>query len=121
METLSPVTYRLALPPTWHLHNAFHAALLSPYRETPAHGANYLAPAPELIDGEPEWEVEKILTSQKCGRKQELQYLVKWVGYPESNNTWELVENLRAPRLVKEFHESYPEAVRGIRTACLYE
>jgi len=31
VEELSPVTYRLTLPPTWRLHNTFHAMLLSPY------------------------------------------------------------------------------------------
>jgi len=32
------------------------------------HGVNYLAPAPELIEGEPEWEVKRILASQYYGR-----------------------------------------------------
>jgi hypothetical protein len=32
------------------------------------HGTNYLIPAPELIEGELEWEVEKILTMQRYGR-----------------------------------------------------
>jgi hypothetical protein len=54
IEALGPVTYQLALPPTWQLHNAFHTMLLSPYQETSAHSANYSAPAPQLIEGEPE-------------------------------------------------------------------
>jgi hypothetical protein len=87
LEVLSPVTYRLELPPTWCLHNAFHAALLSPYRETSTHGVNYPTPAPKLIEGEPEWKIDKILASQKYRCKRNLQYLIKWVGYPESNNT----------------------------------
>ena len=114
-EVLSPVTYQLALPPAWKLHNAFHAALLSPYRETAAHGANYPAPAPELVEGEPEWEIDKILTSWKYGRKRKLQYLIKWVGYPESGNTWEATENLRAPELRREFHFRHPEAAKHIK------
>jgi hypothetical protein len=57
MEALSPVTYRLQLPPSWQIHNPFHATLLSPYRETSEHGANYYTLAPELIQEEPEWEV----------------------------------------------------------------
>jgi Chromo (CHRromatin Organisation MOdifier) domain len=45
-------------------------------------------PLPELDkEGVPLYEVEKILTSQKIG--QGTQYLVKWKGYPESENTWE--------------------------------
>ena len=62
-EQLSSMTYRLNLPPSWKLHNAFHTALLSPYQETAIHRKNYLMLAPKLIDGEWEWEVESILTS----------------------------------------------------------
>ena len=57
MEVLSLVTYRLQLPPSWQIHNTFHATLLSPYHETAEHGVSYPTPAPELIQGEPEWEV----------------------------------------------------------------
>jgi hypothetical protein len=63
MEKLSQVTYWLELPLTWQLYNAFHTALLSPYHEMEEHRTNYLIPAPELIKGELEWEVEKILTT----------------------------------------------------------
>ena len=72
LEVLSPVTYRLELPLTWHLHNAFHAALLSPYRETLTHGVNHPTPALRLIEGESEWEINKILASRKYRHKQNL-------------------------------------------------
>lgn len=114
-EKLGAVTYRLALPGTWKLHNAFHAAVLSPYKETAVHGVNYPSPTPELIDGEPEWEIEEILGSRHHGRKRGLQYLVKWVGYPSSDNSWEPAENVHAPELVDDFHKRSPEAIRGIK------
>ena len=41
--------------------NVFHASLLTPYRETDQHGPNFLEPLPDIIEGEPEWEVERIL------------------------------------------------------------
>ena len=56
-------SYKLALPPQWKIHNVFHASLLLPYVETEEHGRNFEEPPPELIDGEPEWEVEQILGS----------------------------------------------------------
>ena len=37
-QVLSPLVYRLHLPSTWKIHNVFHATLLSPYRQTEAHG-----------------------------------------------------------------------------------
>ena len=60
-ETLGPVTYRLNLPEKWKIHNAFHVTLLSPYVEMKEHGVNFTEPPPDLIGGEPEWEVERIL------------------------------------------------------------
>jgi hypothetical protein len=58
------VTYRLSLPERWKIHNAFHATLLSPYVEMEEHGVNFTELPPDLIEGEPEWEVEKILGSR---------------------------------------------------------
>src|SRR6266853_819733 len=43
-KVLSPVTYWLELPFQWTIHPMFHAALLTPYVETPEHGENYSRP-----------------------------------------------------------------------------
>jgi len=58
---ISNTSYQLDLPPTWKIHPVFHATLLTPYKETETHGPNFLEPPPDIIEGEPEWEVEKIL------------------------------------------------------------
>jgi len=63
-EVLGPTTYRLDLPVAWKIHNAFHGSLLEPYIETAEHGPNYAEPPPELVEGEPEYEVEAILDSR---------------------------------------------------------
>jgi hypothetical protein len=87
-EALSPLTYSLKLLLTWHIHNAFHACLLTPYIENDIHGPNYTRPPAELIDGEDEeWEVERIIGHRKQGRDH--QYHVMWKGYPISKATWE--------------------------------
>ena len=62
MNVLSPLTYSLQLPPTWRIHNAFHAFLLTPYIENDVHGPNYTRPPAELTEQEEkEWEVERII------------------------------------------------------------
>ncbi|ESK81235.1 hypothetical protein Moror_14425, partial [Moniliophthora roreri MCA 2997] len=59
-EVMGPVTYRLKLPRQWKIHPVFHVGLLSPYKETDEHGANYLEPPPDIVDGYEEFEIEAI-------------------------------------------------------------
>ena len=86
-EVLGPLTYQLKLPPSWKIHNVFHATLLRPYKENNIHGENYIRPPPDIEEGEEVYEVEVILKHQKRGRGYE--YLVKWVGYPITEASWE--------------------------------
>jgi len=74
-EVLGPVTYCLQLPNQWRIHDIFHASLLLPYRETEAHGPNFVKPPPDLIEGEEEYEIEAIMSHKKWGRG--YHYLVK--------------------------------------------
>ena len=60
-KVLSPIIYQLRLLKTWKIHLVFHASLLLPYRENKIHGRNFPAPPPDLIDGEEEYEIEKII------------------------------------------------------------
>ena len=60
-HVVSRTSYQLELPPQWKLHDVFHATLLTPYKQTTLNGQSYQEPAPELINGQPEWEVESIL------------------------------------------------------------
>ena len=93
LEVVSTHAYRLELPDQWRIHPVFHAALLTPFVETETHGANYLKPPPDLIDGQEEHEVEAIIAHKRQGQK--YRYLVKWLGYPSSENTWEPEVNLK--------------------------
>jgi hypothetical protein len=45
------------------IHPVFHVDLLTQYKEMVAHGPHYAQPLPDIIDGEPEWEVKKIINS----------------------------------------------------------
>src|SRR6266702_1416259 len=82
----------------------FHANLITPYKETELHGTNFTRLPPDLIEGEQEFEVEKILDAQPRGRGRKMHFLVKWKGYPTSDNSWEPRENLHADRLITEYN-----------------
>jgi hypothetical protein len=72
---ISNVAYRLELPPTWKIHDSFHASLLTPYKEMEKHSPNFLELPPDILDGEPEWEVEKLMGHRQFWNKE--QYLVQ--------------------------------------------
>ena len=73
-RAVSCTSYQLKLPPQWKIHDVFHATLLTPYKETTLNGQSYQEPAPDLIDEQPEWEVESILKVRR--RNNQLQFLV---------------------------------------------
>jgi hypothetical protein len=84
-----PVTYTLDLPKDAKIHPRFHVKLLEPAdSDTPLQETFHY-----VQEEENEFEVEKILKRRSDqGRHQE--FLVKWKGYPTSENTWEPEENL---------------------------
>jgi len=52
---------------------------------------------------------------QRHGKGKKLQYLVRWKGYDDSQNTWEPVENIHTPELIKSFHATSPTAIKELR------
>jgi hypothetical protein len=115
IQVMSAVNYRLELPMQWSIHPVFHIDLLTPYHETPMHGANYQRPPPDLVEGEEEYEVETVLASRRFGRGKKLQYLVKWKGYPDSDNQWINKEDVFADDAIREFKNSNPDQETHIR------
>ena len=100
---MSPVNYRLQLPTQWSIHPVFHIDLLTPYHKTPTHRPNYQCPPPDLVDGEEEYKVEKILDSRKFSKRHKLQYLVKWKGYPDLENQWVNKDDIFTDEALWEF------------------
>jgi hypothetical protein len=110
VQVMSPVNYRLKLPTQWSIHDVFHTDLLTPYRETPTHGANYQCPPPDLVDGVEEYEVEKVLDSRRYRHGRKLQYLIAWKGYPDSDNQWVNWDDAEgAEDAIREFKRSSPD------------
>ena len=67
-----------------------------------------------VIEGEEEWEVEKILNKRKVRGKDK--FLVRWKGFTAEGDTWESRENLQnAGDLLREFEEEYGRDNREVR------
>ena len=108
VKQVSPVAYQLALPPSWTIHDIFHASLLSPFRHTAQRGQDFLRPPPEIVEGEAEFEVEAIKNHCFYGRKRQLQYLIGWKGYPSADDTWENADQVFALALIALYHRHHP-------------
>jgi len=101
-QKISPVAMRLDLPQSMKIHNVFHTDLLLPYKETEQYGMPFIQPPP-IINSEEEYEIENILDTQRYSRRQKLQYLVYWKGYPHSDDSWIDHKDLHAPDPLADF------------------
>lgn len=109
IEQINLVTYKLKLPKTMKIWPVFHAGLLHPYKETEEHGPNYSLPPPTIVNDEEEWVVETIVNAKI--ERGKVKYQIKWEGYPESENTWEPLSNVRHMwDEIQEFHNRNPQA-----------
>jgi hypothetical protein len=106
------VNCKLQLPKTWRIHPVFHCSLITPYKETPAHGPNFTRPPPDIIEGEDNhYELETVLQSVVSPNRKGILYLVKWKGYPNSENSWLTASQMKHARLlVQQFHSRNPSA-----------
>ena len=69
------------------IHNVFNEDLLTQYKEPQYKGQHVeLAPLPDIINEEEEYEVEEIRKHQK--KRQGTQYLVHWKGYGNKHDQW---------------------------------
>ena len=100
-KSIKGVSYTLDLPKGLKIHPTFHISLLRLYREDPA----YLfkaPPLPEVIEGDLEYEVERLVDHRRMGES--LEFLVRWKGYQPCDDTWEPQSNLKnCPKLLKEY------------------
>jgi len=75
------------ISPRWKIHPIFHVSLQEPYRASAQEGREQPLRIPEDIEGDLEWEVERIVKSElitytrKVGRRnqefKELRYFIK--------------------------------------------
>jgi hypothetical protein len=101
-RVINPNAYELDLPAQLQIHPVLNVSRLRPY-----HDGNALfphrpqpdsRPPPEVVleNGAAVFEVESIIATRGIGRRK--QYLVKWLGYPHWESTWELEATLKDAR-----------------------
>lgn len=88
-------------------HPVFNADLLKAYKDSPPEfeGRTPPRPPPEVVEGEEEYEVERILDFRMFGRTPK--WLVAWKGYTMDDCTWEPKSSLKhAKNAMAEFEAS---------------
>jgi hypothetical protein len=115
-KVINDNAYELDLPPKYRIHRVINISKLKPYHsgvdQFPHRPTNSSRPPPDSVDddGTPVFEVESILDHRYRGRSssRRVEYLIRWKGYPDSEATWEPIENLGgAYQSLTEYNEKH--------------
>lgn len=90
---------------------------LTPYKETTTNGTQYQEPILDLVDGQPEWEVDQILGA--IWHQNQLQYIVRWKGFSDAYDSWEPLTHIKADEFITEFYWKQPMAAHNINKTLL--
>jgi Chromo (CHRromatin Organisation MOdifier) domain len=101
-------SYKLDLPSHIKIHPVFLPDKLRRATSLPPLQGQIRDPEPPIeINGEKEWEVERIL-AVRLFRKKRLQYRVKWIGYDEDSQWYPAGNFKNSPFALRDFHQ-YPD------------
>jgi hypothetical protein len=96
---IGPTAFKVDIPSLQNVHPVFHASLLEPYvpRGAIAHPD---APIEDTLHetGDDVYEVDHIVENRQDDQGQ-WEYLVKWKGYGEEENSWEKAPNISSNTL----------------------
>lgn len=111
LDQIGPSAFKVDFPGLKNVHPVFHASLLEPYKQS---GEIPHPEAPKQHElgeyGDDVYYVDKIVDQRK-NENDQWEYLVKWTGYPESENTWEPATNVTQKSL-REFWEKTKQIPR---------
>ena len=103
-------SFVLETPPWYKGSSLFHADRLRKAADNPLPQQQSDPESSEEINGEPEWEVERVLASRLYGKGKTLQYQVAWKGC-DPDEEWYPAENFKnAATKLETFHNEYPDA-----------
>jgi len=110
---ISSNVIELELPKSIKIHPVVNVSRVRLYKSQ-VEGQKKIPPKSVIIEGEEEFEMEKILNKRMIRGKKK--FLVRWKGYMAEEDTWENRENLEnAKGLVEEFEREYREEVKELR------
>lgn len=102
-------SFRLDLPNSIKVHPVFSPDKLRKAANDALPGQYQDPPPPLEIDGNQEWEVDRVL-AVRLHRGNTLQYRLRWLGFNDDDYTWYPAANLRnSPHLLRQFHEDHPD------------
>jgi len=111
-EIISSNAVKLELPSTVKIHPVVNVSRIRQYVGQ-VEGQKKERPALVIIEGEEEWEVERILNKRKVKGKDK--YLVRWKEFMAESNIWEGRENLKnAQEAIKEFEKEYRQDIEDV-------
>ncbi|KAK9740067.1 hypothetical protein RND81_03G008800 [Saponaria officinalis] len=99
------VSYQLGLPQRLKIHPVFHVSRLKAYhadKEDTSRGESRRAPTAMITSFDK--RIDEILTDR--GRPPNREFLIKWLGLPESETTWEKEADLwQFEKMIEEYDQ----------------